>query len=168
MPAATDLEFAEVEVSPALAVQMVNTSGPDPASIGAAMQKSFLAVLEIVTRYGLTMNGQPRAIYTACGPDGVSFICALPVAAGPAEPVDNPQIRVGTIPGTKAYRFTHHGPYPKLAQTYNAITALMIEKGFMATEVDWVKFMPMWEEYMNDPETTPAEELVTHIYLPVA
>lgn len=166
MTSIADLEFAEVEVVPALAVQLLNTSGPDPASIGAAMRKSFLAVLEIVNRYALVMNGQPRAVYTAYGPDSVSFICALPVAAGPAEPIDNPHVRVETMPGTKAYRFTHHGPYPDLSRTYGAISALMIEMGLMTTEADWAKYMPMWEEYMNNPETTPAEDLVTYIYLP--
>jgi effector-binding domain-containing protein len=25
----------------------------------------------------------------------------------------------------------------------------------------------MWEEYVNDPQTTPPEKLVTYIYLPV-
>ena len=36
----------------------------------------------------------------------------------------------------------------------------------MRSEADWAKYMPMWEEYMNDPERTPAAELLTHIYLP--
>jgi effector-binding domain-containing protein len=37
----------------------------------------------------------------------------------------------------------------------------------LESEADWAKYMPMWEEYMNDPESTPAEELITNIYVPV-
>ena len=132
------------------------------------MHSAFDALMQFVTRHGLTMNGQPRAIYTAYGAGGVSFIVALPVAAGPAGPVDEPSIRVEPLAGTKAYRFTHRGPYPDLAQTYNRITAFMKEKGWMESEADWMRYMPMWEEYLNNPETTPPAELLTYIYLPVA
>lgn len=45
------------------------------------------------------------------------------------------------------------------------ITEFLKEKGLLETEVDWAKFMPMWEKYLNDPHTTPEAELLTHIYL---
>jgi AraC family transcriptional regulator len=90
------------------------------------------------------------------------------VTAGPETAVEESPIRVETLPATKAYRFTHHGPYPNLAQTYNHITGFMKEKGWMESEADWMRYMPMWEEYLNDPETTPPAELRTNIYLPVA
>jgi len=35
------------------------------------------------------------------------------------------------------------------------------------TEADWSRYMPMWEEYVSDPDCTPAPELVTQIYLPL-
>jgi effector-binding domain-containing protein len=168
MPVATDLEFAEVQVGPALAVRLPGRCAPDPASIGVAMHAAFDALGSFVTRHGLTPSGQPRAIYTAYGADGVSFIVALPVVTGPATAVDEPPIQVDTLAATKAYRFTHHGPYAALAKTYNQITAFMTEKGWMQSEADWVRYMPMWEEYLNDPETTPAAELTTYIFLPIA
>jgi len=37
----------------------------------------------------------------------------------------------------------------------------------MQSEADWARYTPMWEEYRNDPETTPEAELLTYIYLPV-
>lgn len=120
------LEFAEVEVAPALAVQLDLECGPDPASIGAAIGKGFESLMSVVNRHSLPVTNPPRAIYTTCGPAGISFTLALPIAAAP-ESIE-PPIRVDTIQGTKALRFTHHGPYPDLAQTYNRITAFMIEK----------------------------------------
>lgn len=168
MAIATDLEFTEVQVAPTLAVQMANQCPPDPPSIKAAMETAFGSLMSFVTRHGLVPNGQPRAIYTAYGADGISFVVALPVASSPAAPVDEPPIRVDTLGTARAYRFTHHGPYAELAQTYSQITAYMKEKGWMQSEADWMRYMPMWEEYMNDPAKTPASELVTYIYLPAA
>lgn len=168
MVSTTDLEFAEVQVAPALAAQMPGQSRPDPVSIGAAMRTAFESLMSFVARHQLTMTGQPRTIYTAYDAAGVSFVVAVPVAAGPAMPVDEPPFRVDTLPATRAYRFTHHGPYPDLAQTYNQITVFMKEKGWMESEANWMRYMPMWEEYLNDPENTPAPDLLTHIYLPVA
>lgn len=167
MTTATTLEFAEVQVAPVLAVQLDLECGPDPASIGAAIGAGFKSLMSFINRHSLTVNNQPRSIYTAYGPGGVSVTLALPVAAAPASSVVEPPIRVDTIQGTRACRFTHHGPYPDLAQTYNRITAFMIEKHWMESEADWARYMPMWEEYMNDPDRTPAAELVTYIYLPV-
>jgi len=52
--------------------------------------------------------------------------------------------------------------------TYGRITEFCKSKGLMQTEADWARYMPMWEEYLNDPQTTPADQLVTYIYLPVS
>jgi effector-binding domain-containing protein len=163
---AADLEFVEVQVAPVLAVQMPSECSSDPAAISETMGQSFGKVMAFLTRHGLRLIGQPRAIYTSYDPKSVSFIVALPIGAPPAAPIDESPISVGTLPGLETYRFSHHGPYPQLAQTYNRITEFMKEKGYMKSEADWAKYMPMWEEYMNDPEQTPAAELLTHIYLP--
>jgi DNA gyrase inhibitor GyrI len=37
----------------------------------------------------------------------------------------------------------------------------------MQTEDDWMRYMPMWEVYLNDPQTPPETDLLTYIYLPV-
>jgi effector-binding domain-containing protein len=104
----------------------------------------------------------------AYGPGGVSITLALPVAAAPPSSVVEPPIRLDTLQGVKALRFTHLGPYTDLAHTYSRITAFMIEKQWMGSEADWARYMPMWEEYMTDPDRTPAAELMTYIYLPVS
>lgn len=167
MASATDLEFAEVQVAPALAVQLNLECGLEPASIGAAIGAGFASMMNFINTHALAVINQPRAIYTAYGPGGVSITLALPVAAAPQGSAAHPPVRVDTLPAVKALRFTHHGPYAALAETYNRITAFMIGKQWMESEADWVRYMPMWEEYMNDPDHTPAEELKTYIFLPV-
>ncbi|HZU26435.1 MAG TPA: GyrI-like domain-containing protein [Bryobacteraceae bacterium] len=168
MVTAVDLEFTEVKVAPALAVQMSGKCPPDPAAIGPAVRSAFESLMSFVHRRALAPNGPPRTIYTAHGRDGVSFIVAMPVAAGPVKPFDEPHLKVETLPGMKAYRFTHHGPYAGLGSTYEHITEFMIQKRWMKSQADWNRYMPMWEEYLNNPETTPAAELKTYIYLPAA
>jgi hypothetical protein len=38
----------------------------------------------------------------------------------------------------------------------------------MQSEADGACYMPMWEEYLNDPDTTPQADPLTYIYLPSA
>jgi len=164
--AATALEFTEVPVAPALAVQLCGHCATDPASIAQAMGTAFETLRSFVACHGLTRNGHPRAIYTAYDAAGVSFTVAFPVDAGPREPVEQSAVFAGTLPAVKAYRFTHHGPYTNLAQTYGQITALLKDRGLLKSDADWARYLPMWEEYRNEPETTPPADLLTYIYLP--
>jgi AraC family transcriptional regulator len=166
MPTAVDLGFAELEVAPALAAQWKGHSAMDGPSIMAAFDKGFHTVMRFIESHGLRANGQPRAIYTDYGVAGVSFTLAVPVAAGEGRDVEEPDVTVATLPGGAAYRFTHIGPYPTLAATYGEITRFMIGRGLMKSEADWARYSPMWEEYVNDPDTTPADDLITYIYLP--
>lgn len=168
MAVTADLEFTEVNVAPVLAVQLPRNCAPDPPSINAAMHEAFESLMSFVTRHHLIPNGQPRAIYNSYSPAGVSFIVAVPVTSAPSKPIDEMPFQVDTLPAFSAYRFTHHGPYPELAQTYNRITIFMKEKGWMTSEADWERYMPMWEEYRNDPRTTAPADLITYIYLPAA
>ena len=73
---------------------------------------------------------------------------------------------MGELPGGPTLRFTHVGPYERLAATYGEITAWLIDRGHMSTAAEWIRFSPMWEEYIDDPDTTPPDRLRTYIYLP--
>jgi len=160
-----ELEFCEVSVPPVLAVQVPGRSGSDPASISAGIGAAFGTLAEFIGRHGLTPAGPPRAIYTAYGPEGVSFTVVMPVAAGTTAAAE-PPVEVGSLAGGRAYRFTHRGPYRDLMQTYGRITAFLKATGRMESEADWARYMPMWEEYQNDPEKIPEVDLLTYIYLP--
>lgn len=167
MSIAEELEFTEFEVLPVLAAQMPGQSASDPSEIGKAMGEAFGALGSFLGRHSLVHSGPPRAIYTSYGPEGTNFIVAMPIASPPAGPVGEGPGFVGTLSGGKALRFTHRGPYRDLMTTYGRITEFMLLKGLMRSESDWSLYMPMWEEYLNDPHTTPEAELVTHIYLPL-
>ena len=166
MTPALGLEFAEVQVAPALAVQMSGHCATDPAAISDAIGQKFQALFGFIARHHLVPNGPPRAIYTSYDSAGLSFLVAVPVADGASAPAEDPSVLVDTLPGRKAYRFTHHGPYTNLSQTYNQVTEFLKEKGWLRSNADWARYMPMWEEYLTDPEKTPPAQLLTYIYLP--
>ena len=161
-----DLEFTEVDVAPVVAAQIPGQCGTDPAAIAAAMGSAFDALMAFVQRHKLVPAGPPRTIYKSYGSEEMDFVVAIPLAAEPAEPVADGSGSVEPIEGTKALRFTHRGSYQGLMATYGQITEFMKAKGLMQTEADWVRYMPMWEEYLNDPHTAPKADLVTYIYLP--
>jgi effector-binding domain-containing protein len=156
----------EVDVGPALAVQLDCESGSEPREIGAAMESGFRQVMEFIGARGIQLAGPPRAIYTDYGPTSVRFTLAIPVLGPLPDDAEGP-VRVGELAGGRTLRFIHVGPYDRLAATYEGITAWMTEEGRMESEADWVKYMPMWEEYVSDPERTAPEELVTYIHLPL-
>jgi effector-binding domain-containing protein len=167
MPAFDALEFTEAQVPAVLAAQVPGQSKADPAAIGAAIGAAFGQLMAFEQQHKLVPAGPPRTIYTSYGIRGIKFVVAIPVAAPPAEPIKTGPGSVQSIPGGKTMRFTHRGPYADLMQTYGQITEFLKTRGLMKSEADWAKYMPMWEEYLNDPHTTPESDLVTYIHLPV-
>lgn len=161
------LEFTEVEVPSVPAAQMPGECGPSPAVISSAMRTTFERLMGFLRQYQLTPAGPPRAIYTAHGPQGVRFTVAMPIAKPPTTPRTIGPGFIKPLPTARAMRFAHHGPYADLMKTYGRITEFLKARDLMQTDADWANFMPMWEEYRNDPQTTPEADLLTYIYLPV-
>ncbi|HON91860.1 MAG TPA: GyrI-like domain-containing protein [Sedimentisphaerales bacterium] len=161
------LEFAEIDVPLVLAAQMPGVSGPDPAAIAGAMRTAFDELMGFIKQYKLCPSGAPRTIYTACGPQGIRFVVAMPIAKPPSMPRTIGPGFLKNLAAARTMRFTHRGPYADLKKTYGLITEFLKDKGLMKTDADWGKYMPMWEEYLNDPHTTPPENLRTYIYLPL-
>lgn len=161
------IESMEVQVEPTPALQLRSTSTTDAAAISAAVSAAFKTMGEFMGQHAITPTGPPRIIYTAWNDKETRFILAFPVAGplpeiGPAEVVS-----AGVLPGAQALRFEHVGPYETIRNTYERIDAWLKEHKAIEGRSDWQRYMPMWEEYINDPETTPASELVTRIYLPL-
>lgn len=167
MMTAERLEPTDVEVEPVLAVQVDGTCGPGMEGMGEAMTGAFDTIGAYLHTHGVIPTGPPRAIYTVSSPDGSRFIVAFPIAAPPAGGPEQGPVRVGELPAGKTLRFIHRGPYDQLAATYGAITEWMEGRGLIASERDWARYMPMWEEYVSDPATTPPDDLLTYIYLPI-
>lgn len=169
MTDASTLNPTEVEIEPTLAVQVDRKSGTAPDEISKEMSEAFRTLESFARSEGVMVSGPPRAIYTRYGEDETEFTVAFPIdaAAESVESAEDGSPRIGVLPGGPAVRFTHIGPYEKLSGTYRAIGEWLKKHGLLETEADWPNFMPLWEEYIDDPSRTSPDELVTFIYLPM-
>jgi hypothetical protein len=79
--------------------------------------------------------------------------------AGP--PVKLPDgLKYGKIHGGKFVRFELTGPYDNLPQASGCAWAIVAEKKIEVRDDFAI------ENYVNDPRTTPPEQLITHIMIP--
>ncbi|HEX6052825.1 MAG TPA: GyrI-like domain-containing protein [Gemmatimonadaceae bacterium] len=164
MATATQLESMEVTVPPTLVAQVEGVT-TEPAEIPSAMSAAFRKLHDALVAERLAQVGPPQAIYTAWGPREVQFTVAVPIERAPHAPIGSAGITVATLPERTALRFVHRGPYHEIRSTYERIESWLRERGGIKTPADWARYSPMWEEYMNDPATTPESELLTHIFL---
>ena len=77
-------------------------------------------------------------------------------------PVETGEGRVEPVvlPGGEMAVACHVGPYERLAETYEVMQRWLVEVGRTAGG-------PMWEVYLDDPDTTPLTELRTEVVIPL-
>ncbi|UXY16626.1 AraC family transcriptional regulator [Chitiniphilus purpureus] len=85
---------------------------------------------------------------------------ALSVAA---PVVVEPPFEALTIPAMRCAVLRHTGPYADLHTSYSWLFGVWLpESGEQPAD------FPPYEDYLNDPQTTPPDQLLTNIYLPLA
>ncbi len=72
------------------------------------------------------------------------------------------EIGVQTVGGGAYAVTTHHGPYDKLYETYAELCGQWIPAHDRTIRAE-----PCLEIYLNDPESTPPEELLTDVHMPI-
>jgi effector-binding domain-containing protein len=112
-----------------------------------------------MARLKLKANGASFIIYTSTDDLGFDFEAAVPFEGATAEkPKDG--MEFSASPAGKALRFTHRGPYDAMDPTYEQIANLLDAKDLEAQDV-------YVEEYRSDPRSTPEDELVIDIWVPL-
>jgi len=83
------------------------------------------------------------------------------VAKGPDKPIppDSP-VQVKQTYAGNVLKVVAKGPYAGLPAVYAKLEACMAARGDESAG-------PPWVEYVSDPTTTPAAEVITNIYQPV-
>jgi effector-binding domain-containing protein len=119
----------------------------------------FKTVYGAMAKQGIKASGAPMTIYTATDDTGFQFQAAVPVAQAPTVPAGS-DITVGKSPAGKALKFVHRGSYDAMDTTYEAITNYLDEKQLEAKDL-------FVEQYMKDPVTTPEDDLVIEVYVPL-
>jgi effector-binding domain-containing protein len=159
------LESMEVAVPAAVVAQCRASCAAEPAAIATAVGAAFQKIDAFVKANAIATCGAPRVVYTEWSPTRVQFTAAMPIRDIPPSVADTADVSIASVPECSALRFVHRGPYREIRSTYDRIEAWLRDRGGIRTAADWARYSPMWEEYLNDPATTPQSELVTRIYL---
>ena len=120
---------------------------------------TFKQLNTFLERQGLKANGPSMTIYTSTDDTGFSFQAAVPLAEEPKNPPQG-DIAVGKSPSGRALKFVHRGSYDSMDTTYEAITNYLDEKRLEAKDL-------FIEEYATDPVSTPEDQLVITVLVPI-
>ncbi len=120
---------------------------------------AFKQLNTYLERQSLKPSGPAMTIYNSTDDTGFSFQAAIPLAEEPTNPPRG-DIAMGKSPGGRALKFVHHGSYDSMDTTYEAITNYLDEKRLEAKDL-------FIEEYATDPATTPEDQLVITVLVPI-
>jgi effector-binding domain-containing protein len=123
------------------------------------LKAAFRVAEAFLARSGLDRSGPAMTIYTAMDDTSFNFRASIPVTELPKS---LPQEKIGTgrSPGGKALKFVHRGSFQDMTSTYDAISHYVEERQLAAKEL-------LIEEYVTDLLTTPADQLVVNIFVPL-
>ena len=121
--------------------------------------EAFKNVYGGLQKQGLSPAGPAMTIYTATDDTGFEYQAGVPLAEEPKGPVPE-GLTVGKSPEGRALKFIHRGSYDAMDSTYEAITNHLDEKRLEAREL-------FIEHYVTDPLTTPEDNLVIEVYVPI-
>jgi len=146
-------EAVQTRSQPMLYIRKVAPA--DPAAIGPAMAEAFKQLGSFIGTHGIDVVGPPLAVYRDYELGRVTMDVGVPVAAAALGRAEG-EIRAGATPSGKAMKIVHRGPYDTLSETYARIEAAGMAPAPYS-----------WEVYPNDPSTTPPDQLVTEIFMPL-
>lgn len=130
---------------------------PTPADVGTQLAAIFPATAAYLTRRGDQPIGAPFSRYLAFSDTGVHFQAGFPVAS---TFVAEAPFQVITIPGGAFAKTTHYGSYDQIGAAYEALHAWMNANNRVAAGAPF-------EVYVDDPATTPANQVKTEVFYPI-
>jgi effector-binding domain-containing protein len=153
------IETVETKSQPMLYV--TRSASMAPEEIAGVMEEAFGAIGAFIGRAGMAPAGPPLAVYrdwdNATGKMQIDV--GFPVAAADAARAEG-EVKSGATPSGKALKAVHRGPYKTLRDTYRELQTHMKKAGIAMPSL-------AWEVYLSDPDTTPEDQLLTEIYMPI-
>lgn len=115
------------------------------------------AIAQYLGEQGVKPAGPPFAAYYNMDMQDLDVEAGFPVAQS-LEGKDN--IQSGQLPACRAATCVHVGPYKDIEPAYNALIAWIKENNLETIGI-------VYEFYLNDPQTTPPDKLMTKIIMPL-
>ena len=153
-----DFEMLQFPETPYVYVE--GRSSMAPADISREMGSAFRTAWEAMQAAGIPPGGPALSVYHDYDPEEMRFRAGFVVNVADAPKAEAP-LRADMLPAGEVLHFTHRGPYATLRDDYEKMMKHLSETG-------QAPGAPSWELYLNDPSDTPAEDLVTEVYVPLA
>ena len=149
----------ETTASTAQPLLMMNVRSADDANaIGVALGVAYGRLSGFISAHGLGQAGPPIAIHHGEQNGALSLDAAIPVGRAGAEL--EPPLRAGSRYEGRVLKAVHTGDYSGLPAARAKVRAYLATAGLEQAG-------PLWEEFASDPGSTPPEQLVTHLYVPI-
>ena len=146
-------EIKEQSVQPVLSIRARTPVDSLPALIADSYDKIATYLAEL----GAEPAGAPFAAYYNMDMQDLDVEVGFPVAQAQA---GKGEIQAGQVPGGKLAFTIHQGSYRDIAPAYEALKQFIEAQGHQPTGV-------AYEFYLNDPDDTAPEALMTQIALPL-
>jgi effector-binding domain-containing protein len=138
---------------PVLSIRTRTSQANMPETFG----NSFSAIVQYLTELGEHPKAAPFAAYYNMDMEDLDVEIGFPIFKGLPE---KGPIKSSEIPAGEYAACTHTGPYNEIGLAYQALTDWTQANGYLPTGV-------AYEYYLNDPTTTPPQELQTRVVFPV-
>jgi effector-binding domain-containing protein len=128
------------------------------ATIGDGIGGAFHVLVEHAGKTGSQWAGPPFVLYPEICDGEFEILVCMPVVPGAT---GGAEVELEEVPGGTVATTVHVGPYNEIGAAYAAVQVWMAEHGRQPAGM-------VRETYLNDPDSVPAEELLTQIDWPVA
>ena len=119
--------------------------------------ESYGKIAGYLAELGEQPTGAPFAAYYNIDMQDLDVEIGFPVSNALAGKDD---IQASEVPGGNLAFAMHIGPYSEIGPAYEVLTQFVKEQGYEPTGTSF-------EFYLNDPETTPQDQLQTRIVFPL-
>ena len=161
----SDLSAADIKLvnmQPQSIVYVSSTTTTDGRDVANAEASAYAQVKAFIASHHLKVTAAPMAVTRLWDPahNRYEFDAAVPADwSNLTVPASSP-VKLGQPLGGNVVVATYPGPYSGTSQVYAQSKTWLAANGRTATGLTW-------EQYLNDPATTPDNKLVTRIYTPV-
>lgn len=149
-----DVAIVELTERPALAVR----SSCSFSELGDTIGPAMVTVFDHLSASGLAPAGPPYVRYHSFSPEHIELETGFPVPEGAS---GAGEIEPTTLPAGEAVLLVHVGPYEELPGAHEKIQRFIADHDLKMTSGSW-------EAYLNDPGTTPREQLRTEVVYPIS